>query len=88
MSLTTMGEHRAGSWNKRMQAHVLSYRAAILPVMHFSPHTTNPQACWHCTHFQALVYRATAARCLRAGRLSIQVAPTSLPANHQVGTLL
>jgi hypothetical protein len=35
----------------------------MLPVMYFSPHTGSAQVCWHCTHFQALVYRGTAARC-------------------------
>ncbi len=49
----------------------------MMPAMYFTPHTTSPQACWHCTHFQALVYRGTAARCPRAGRPSIQAAPTS-----------
>jgi hypothetical protein len=49
----------------------------MLPLMHFSPHTSSPRACWHCTHFLALVYGATADRCLRAGRLSIQAAPTT-----------
>ena len=31
--------------------------------MYFSPHTTSLRACWHCTHFQALIYRDTAAKC-------------------------
>ena len=31
--------------------------------MYFSPHTTSAQACWHCTHFLALVYQDTAAKC-------------------------
>ncbi len=31
--------------------------------MYFSPHTTSAQACWHCTHFLALVYHDTAAKC-------------------------
>jgi len=45
----------------------LSYHAVILLAMHFSPHTISPQACWHCTHFLALVYQGTAARCSRSG---------------------
>ena len=46
-----------------LQAHVLSHLTAILLDMYFTPHTNSPQACWHCTHFLALVYQDTAARC-------------------------
>ena len=35
--------------------------------MYFSPHTTRPQPCWHCTHFVALVYQGSAAKCRRGG---------------------
>ena len=35
--------------------------------MYFSPHTTSPQACWHCTQFLALVYQGSAAKCSRGG---------------------
>jgi len=45
------------------QAHPLSHRTGILLVMHFTPHTATQRPCWHCTHFLALVYRDTAARC-------------------------
>jgi hypothetical protein len=41
----------------------LSYRAFILLVMYFTPHINRPQACWHCTHFLALVYQGSAAKC-------------------------
>jgi hypothetical protein len=41
----------------------LSYRAVILLAMHFTPHIRRPQACWHCTHFLALFYQDTAAKC-------------------------
>ncbi len=34
-----------------------------MAAMYFSPHTATPRACWHCTHFQALVYQDTAAKC-------------------------
>ncbi len=45
----------------------MSHRAGILLAMHFSPHTNSPRACWHCTHFLALVYKGTAAKCSRGG---------------------
>ena len=35
--------------------------------MYFSPHSASPQACWHCTHYMALVYQGSAARCRRGG---------------------
>ena len=44
-------------------AHPLSFRVIILLAMYFSPHTVSPQACWHCTHFLALIYQDTAAKC-------------------------
>ena len=47
----------------RSVAHPLSYRAVILLAMYFSPHTFSPQPCWHCTHFLALIYQDTAAKC-------------------------
>ena len=31
--------------------------------MYFSPHSNSLHACWHCTHFQALIYQDTAAKC-------------------------
>jgi hypothetical protein len=34
-----------------------------MAAMYFSPHTSSPQACWHCTHFLALIYQDTAAKC-------------------------
>ena len=49
------------------RAHPLSHRAGILSAMYFTPHTTSPQACWHCTHYMALVYQGSAARCRRGG---------------------
>jgi len=45
----------------------MSHRAGILRVMYFSPHTGGSQPCWHCTHFVALVYQGTAAKCSRDG---------------------
>ena len=47
----------------QLVAHHLSERTAILLDMDFTPHNTNPQACWHCTHFLALIYQDTAAKC-------------------------
>lgn len=47
------------------QAHPLSHRAGILLAMHFTPHGPAIPPCWHCTHFLALVYLASAAMCSR-----------------------
>ena len=49
----------------------------MLPSMYSTPGGNLNQPCWHCTHFIALVYQGTAARCARADKQSIQAAPTT-----------
>ena len=44
---------------------------------YFSPHRDEFRPCWHCTHFGGLLYRATAARCLRPGAPLVAAAPDS-----------
>ena len=55
----------------------MSYQCGMLPSMYSTPGGNLNQPCWHCTYFIALVYEGAAARCVRAGQLSIQAAPTT-----------
>ena len=70
MSFTTMGHpegwvaaHLVTNGVNQPVAHPLRYRAIILLAMYFTPHNNRSQACWHCTHFLALIYQDTAAKC-------------------------
>jgi hypothetical protein len=45
----------------------LSHRVGKMAAMYFSPHTATLRPCWHCTHFLALVYQGSAAKCRLGG---------------------
>lgn len=42
---------------------------------HFSPYVAEPRPCWHCQHFEALVYRGTAALCSQGASRMVRATP-------------
>jgi hypothetical protein len=49
---------------------------------HFSPHLGQPQPCWSCQHFVAMIHGGSAARCGRPGVTPVHAGPGSGCAFH------